>query len=104
MSRSLSVIGLFAGIGGIEQGLRACGGFHAELLCEIDPGARRILSARFKDVPLRADIRSIRRLPTVDLRAHVDRSHSRSSGSAQARPSICCPPPRLPSSRTQPMT
>jgi DNA (cytosine-5)-methyltransferase 1 len=67
MLRSRSVVGLFAGIGGIEQGLRDCGGFHAELLCEIDPGARRVLSARFKDVPLRADVRSIRRLPKVDV-------------------------------------
>lgn len=64
---SLSVVGLFAGIGGLERGLQNCGSYHAALLCEIDPGAQLVLKTRFKDVPLQSDIRNIRSLPKVDL-------------------------------------
>lgn len=42
------VVGLFAGIGGIEEGLRRAG--HAtSLLCELDPAARAVLSKHFPD-------------------------------------------------------
>ncbi len=64
--RSLSVAGLFAGIGGIERGLRDAG-HHAALLCEIDDGASRVLSHRFSDVPLVRDVRELKRLPDVDV-------------------------------------
>lgn len=64
--RSLSVAGLFAGIGGIERGLREAG-HHAALLCEIDAGASRVLSHRFSDVPLVKDVRELKRLPDVDV-------------------------------------
>jgi DNA (cytosine-5)-methyltransferase 1 len=36
-------------------------------MCEIDPIARRILERRFPNVPLHDDVRSLRRLPRVDL-------------------------------------
>ena len=62
----LSVIGLFAGIGGIEEGLRRAG-HETDLLCEIDPDARRVLQARFPGVPLREDVRSLRSLPSADV-------------------------------------
>lgn len=62
----LTAIGLFAGIGGIEQGLRACG-YETELLCEIDPGAQRVLHDRFKDTPIASDVRTIKALPRVEL-------------------------------------
>ena len=39
-------MGLFAGVGGFELGL-AKAGHEARLLCEIDPGARAVLAARF---------------------------------------------------------
>jgi DNA (cytosine-5)-methyltransferase 1 len=62
----LSAVGLFAGIGGIELGLQRAG-HHTALLCEIEPAAQRVLRARFPDVPLHPDIRSLRSLPKVDL-------------------------------------
>lgn len=62
----LSVVGLFAGIGGIELGLQRAG-HHTELLCEVEPAAQRVLGARFPDIPLHADIRELRSLPKVDL-------------------------------------
>jgi DNA (cytosine-5)-methyltransferase 1 len=62
----LSVAGLFAGIGGIEQGLHLAG--HAPvLLCEIDTIAQRVLKSRFPDTPLVGDIRRLKELPDVDL-------------------------------------
>lgn len=66
-SRPLRVAGLFAGVGGIELGLRRAG-HEAALLCELDAGASAVLAARFPGVPLHADVRELRRLPrTVDL-------------------------------------
>jgi len=62
----LSVVGLFAGIGGIELGL-ARAGHHGELMCEVDPGADAVLAHRFPDVPRQADIRRLRSLPRVDV-------------------------------------
>ncbi len=61
----LRVAGLFAGVGGIELGLRGVG--EAEFLCEIDPAAQRVLRARFPDVPVEADVRELETLPAVDL-------------------------------------
>jgi DNA (cytosine-5)-methyltransferase 1 len=62
----MKVIGLFAGIGGIEHGL-AESGHQTELLCELDVGARRILSNEFPSVPLVADVRDLRKIPHVDV-------------------------------------
>ncbi|AHH15025.1 cytosine-specific methyltransferase [Nocardia nova SH22a] len=56
------MVGLFAGIGGLELGL----GYHGwttELLCEIDPGARAVLSAHFPDVESHSDVTRLRALP-----------------------------------------
>ncbi|WP_203236520.1 DNA cytosine methyltransferase [Nocardia panacis] len=57
------MVGLFAGIGGLELGLAGYG-WHTELLCEIDPGAQAVLAAHFPGVPLHADITKLRALPT----------------------------------------
>jgi DNA (cytosine-5)-methyltransferase 1 len=66
-SGSLRVAGLFAGVGGIELGLRRAG-HESALLCELDPGASAVLAARFPGVPLHADVRALGRLPSsVDL-------------------------------------
>jgi DNA (cytosine-5)-methyltransferase 1 len=62
----LSVAGLFAGIGGIEVGL-ARAGHEAELLCEIDEGARAVLEEHFPDVDIVGDVNEIDQLPDVDL-------------------------------------
>jgi len=64
--RTLRVAGLFAGIGGLEWGL-ATSGAHAELLCEWWEPAQDVLRARFPEVPIAADIRTLRSLPAVDL-------------------------------------
>jgi DNA (cytosine-5)-methyltransferase 1 len=63
---ALSVVGLFAGIGGIERGL-AQAGYSADLLCEIDPGAVAVLRRRLPDVPLFPDVRELDSLPAVDV-------------------------------------
>lgn len=61
----MQVAGLFAGVGGIELGLGAAA-HKASLLCEIDPGARAVLNARFGYVPRwrrPVDVRRLARLP-----------------------------------------
>jgi len=60
------VVGLFAGIGGIELGLHQAG-YRTELLCEIDPAAQAVLKARFPRVPLEPDVRKIKTLPTAEI-------------------------------------
>lgn len=63
-----TALGLFAGVGGIELGLGAAG-FEALGLCEIDPGAQRVLRTHFVGVPITPDVRDIRSLPRVDVLA-----------------------------------
>lgn len=60
------VVGLFAGIGGIERGLHLAG-FHSDLLCEIDPSAQRVLRKYFPEASIEPDIRSIRSIPRAEL-------------------------------------
>lgn len=57
-----TMVGLFAGIGGLELGLTQHG-WSTELLCEIDPGAGSVLRTRFPDVPLHRDVTTLRSLP-----------------------------------------
>lgn len=69
-AEGLRVGALFAGIGGIEAGLRRAG-HHAEFFCENDPAARAVLAARFEGVPVHGDVRELARrvdeLPDVDV-------------------------------------
>lgn len=65
-SRQLSVVGLFAGIGGIEVGLHKAG-HRTELLCEIDPAAQRVLRTHFPEVPLTADVRELEAIPDAGI-------------------------------------
>jgi DNA (cytosine-5)-methyltransferase 1 len=61
------VAGLFAGVGGIELGLRRAG-HEAALLCEFDPGASAVLEHHFRGVRLHGDVRTLPSLPHgVDL-------------------------------------
>lgn len=60
--RALEVVGLFAGIGGLELGLSRAG-HHTSLLCEFDDAASAVLRRRFPDVPLVPDVRDLRELP-----------------------------------------
>lgn len=59
------IAGVFSGIGGIELGMHKAG-HVTELLCEIDPGARRVLESWF-DTEVRPDVRALRSLPQVDI-------------------------------------
>lgn len=60
------VVGLFAGIGGVEVGL-ASAGFESVLLCEIDEGAAAVLQARFPDARLDRDVRRLSGIPSCDV-------------------------------------
>lgn len=62
----LTTAGLFAGIGGIEEGLRRAG-LSCQLLCEIDPTAQTVLKHHFPDVRLVSDVKALRSIPRVDL-------------------------------------
>src|SRR5216683_2600484 len=62
----MNVVGLFAGIGGIEEGFHRAG-HHTTLLCEIDVGAQAVLAARFPDVPCLPDIRDLRSIPAAEI-------------------------------------
>jgi DNA (cytosine-5)-methyltransferase 1 len=64
--RDRSVVGLFAGIGGIELGL-ARSGFEPELLCEYWTPARAVLQHHFPEVPLAGDIEELRQLPRAEI-------------------------------------
>src|SRR5579872_7109665 len=58
----MKVVGLFAGIGGVEMG-RGQAGHDGVLLSEILPAAKAVLSARLPDVPLHGDVCELRDLP-----------------------------------------
>jgi len=62
----LRVVGLFAGIGGIEAGLHRAG-HSCELLCEIEDAAAAVLTARFPGTPLVRDILELDAFPECDL-------------------------------------
>jgi DNA (cytosine-5)-methyltransferase 1 len=63
----MTAAGLFAGIGGVEEGLRRSGAAEAELLVENWAPAQDVLRVRFPDAKLDGDIRDVRSLPKVDL-------------------------------------
>ena len=58
----MNVVGLFAGIGGIELGLEATG-HRTSLICEIDPAARAVLAAKFPTLKLHGDVRTLVKVP-----------------------------------------
>lgn len=61
----MKIVGLFAGIGGIELGFRRALGENVEtqLLCEWWGPAQRVLTARFPGVELHTDVRELRAIP-----------------------------------------
>jgi DNA (cytosine-5)-methyltransferase 1 len=65
----MTAVGLFAGIGGIEEGLRRSGAAEAELLVENWNAAQDVLRARFPDAKLEGDVSDLDALPKVDLLA-----------------------------------
>lgn len=56
------VVGLFAGIGGVERGL-AASDHETLLLCENEPAAMAVLSHRFAGIDLHDDVRTLEALP-----------------------------------------
>ncbi|HEX5182368.1 MAG TPA: DNA (cytosine-5-)-methyltransferase [Allosphingosinicella sp.] len=62
----LKVAGLFAGIGGLEEGFRQAG-HRSTALCESDPAARWVLGQRFADVDITDDIRALKAIPDCDV-------------------------------------
>jgi DNA (cytosine-5)-methyltransferase 1 len=65
-SDGLSVVGLFAGIGGIELGLHAAG-HKTVLLCDYEPAAQAVLAAQFPRTPIVGDVRELITLPSADV-------------------------------------
>jgi DNA (cytosine-5)-methyltransferase 1 len=63
---ALRVVGLFAGIGGIELGLHAAG-HNTILLCDFEPASQAVLSEHFRGVPLVGDVRELIALPDADV-------------------------------------
>src|SRR5690349_11093009 len=64
--KSLRVVGLFVGIGGIEEGLESAG-HETTLMCEIDPAARAVLGEQGPDIKVHDDITTLAELPDCDL-------------------------------------
>ena len=60
--RAMRVVGLFAGIGGIELGLHRAG-HETLLLCENEEGAIEVLRERFDGIEIHHDVRDLRELP-----------------------------------------
>lgn len=56
------IVGLFAGIGGLERGLHRSG-HQTLLLCENEPSALAVLSSKFPGTPLHDDVRTLSALP-----------------------------------------
>lgn len=66
MSFSGYACGLFAGVGGIELGLKRAG-FQSRMLCEVDPVAQAVLKRRFPEARITADVAQLKKLPKVDV-------------------------------------
>jgi DNA (cytosine-5)-methyltransferase 1 len=58
----VKVVGLFAGVGGLELGMSRAG-HDTQLLCEIDPLARHVLERQFPDAAITLDVTQLERLP-----------------------------------------
>jgi len=56
------IAGLFSGVGGLERGLHRAG-HRTLILCENDPSAAAVLLARFPDIQLHGDVRTLKSLP-----------------------------------------
>lgn len=65
-STKLTVAGLFAGIGGIEEGFRQAG-HSSSMLCEADSLARHVLGRRFPNAELTTDVKALAGLPECDV-------------------------------------
>ena len=64
--RRHTVTGIFAGVGGLEEGFRRAG-HESEMLCEFDEAARHVLAQRFEDVALETDVNVLKSLPASTI-------------------------------------
>lgn len=55
-TEKLKILDLFSGIGGFSLGLERTGGFETVGFCELAPHPRKILAARWPDVPCHDDV------------------------------------------------
>jgi DNA (cytosine-5)-methyltransferase 1 len=60
------VVGLFAGVGGLERGFELAG-HHSKMLCEFDPAARHVLKRHFAKAKITEDVRALKELPDCDV-------------------------------------
>ncbi|MEO7691188.1 MAG: DNA (cytosine-5-)-methyltransferase [Sphingomonas sp.] len=60
------VAGIFAGVGGLEEGFRQAG-HRSAMLCEFDPAARHVLARHFGDAEITEDVRGLTALPDCDV-------------------------------------
>jgi len=69
MTRKLTVLDIFSGIGGFSLGLERTGGFKTVAFCEIEPFCRKVLHKHWPDVPCHDDVRTLdaTRLGSVDV-------------------------------------
>ncbi len=67
MATPMTSVGLFAGIGGVEEGLRRAGAAEAELLVDNWAPAQEVLRVRFPEAKLESDVAELTSLPKVDL-------------------------------------
>ena len=63
MFDTMSVTGLFAGIGGFELAFSRVG-FETNLLVDVDPAARAVLEAQFPNAEIRSDVGGLSALPS----------------------------------------
>ncbi|MFK8402398.1 DNA cytosine methyltransferase [Pseudomonas sp. BGr12] len=66
ISKKLVVAGLFAGVGGLEEGFRQAG-HESTMLCEFDPLARYVLRKHFPDAEITTDVTALKGLPDCDV-------------------------------------
>lgn len=62
----MRLVGLFAGVGGLELGLSTAG-LSVEAVCENDPHACKVLEHRLESVPNLGDITHLKSLPLCDV-------------------------------------
>lgn len=65
-TKQFVVVGLFAGIRGLERGFHEHG-HHSVLLCDADDRARAVLANRFPKVRISDDVRAVGQLPNCDV-------------------------------------
>lgn len=65
-STKLVVTGLFAGVGGLEEGFRQAG-HESAMLCELDPLARHVLRRHFPNTEITTDVTTLKGLPDCDV-------------------------------------